>query len=171
MSYDITHITRDEILNGYGYFCCMSGIRERKLQCDMWSTIYDDVGGIGLLARSGDKLCGQLIYMPKHFARRICMPIGKDLGDMETTMAILCVKVEDHVKNQGIASSLIDAAIRFCKQKGYRRIEAYVDPLPPLMAEDWVPSFSAFKKYGFTVDDSDTAWESKPTSRICHLDL
>ena len=173
MNYDIKHITRDEILHGFadGYYCCMSGIANRKFQCDMWATVYDRVGSIGVLARTGDWIAGQLIYMPENFARRIGLPVGQNSDDMESTMVIQCVKVDDRLKNQGIASSMIGEAVDFCRQHEFEKVAAYVDPRTPLKAEMWVPSFSAFRRFGFVIDDSGTAWESKPDSRMCYLDL
>lgn len=173
MSYAIEHITREEVLHGFadGYYCCMSGILRRRFQCDMWSVIFDRAGSIGLLARAGDKIVGQLIYMPKDFARRIGMPRGLQGDDLETTMVISCVMVHHDFTNRGIASSMIGEAISFCRQRGYKRIEAYVDPRPPQEAADWIPSFSAFRKFGFVIEGPAIAWESHPESRICYLDL
>jgi len=171
MSYELTHITRDQILNGFEdeYYCCMSGVLSRRFQCDMWPTIFDRVGSIGLLTRSEGRIVGQLIYIPKHYAQRIGMPRGEGSDDMESTMVISCVRVHDRYKNQGIASNMIREAINFCRQNRYRRIEAYVDPRTPLTAAEWVPSFSAFRKFGFVIEGPRIAWESKPDSRICFL--
>jgi len=173
MTSHVQHITRNEILHGFadGYYCCMSGILGRKFQCDMWSTIFDRVGSIGLLTRSEDRIVGQLIYMPKHFAQRIGLPRGQHSEDMESTMVISCVMVHHKFRNQGIASSMVREALGFCRQRGYKRVEAYVDPRPPQEAADWIPSFSAFRKFGFIIEGPNTAWESKPDSRICCLDL
>jgi GNAT superfamily N-acetyltransferase len=173
VSYDIQHITKDEILHGFaeGYYCCMSNILGRKVRCDMWSTIYDRVGSIGVLARTEDWIIGQLILMPKDCARRIGMPRGQHAKDVESTMVISCVMVQPQHKHQGIATSMVAEVVRFCKERKFKRIEAYVDPLPPQEAAEWVPSFSAFKKFGFAIEGPKTAWESKPGSRICYLDL
>ncbi|HIJ72685.1 MAG TPA: GNAT family N-acetyltransferase [Candidatus Hydrogenedentes bacterium] len=170
MNYDVKHITRDEIQREE-YFCCMSGMKGRKRQCAMWSTIFDHAGSIGLAARSGDSTVGQLICMPKHFARRLGFPRGQHAEDMEATMVIACVNVHPQFRGQGIASTMVREAADFCRQREYRRIEAYVDPRPPGEAEEWIPSFSAFRKFGFAIEGPKTAWESKPDSRICYLDL
>ncbi len=173
MSHDVQHITRHEILHGFaeGFYCCMSGIRGRKFQCDMWSVIFDRVGSIGLLTRSGGSIVGQLIYMPKDCARRIGMPRGRRSDDLEATMVISCVQVHPEFKARGIASSMIGEAISFCRQRNYKTIEAYVDPRPPQAAAAWIPSFSPFRKFGFIIEGSGIAWESHPESRICTLDL
>ena len=96
-----------------GYYCCMSGILGRKFQCDMWSVIFDRVGSIGLLTRSGGRIVGQLIYMPKDFARRIGMPRGQRADNLEATMVISCVQVHPEFRNRGIASGMIREAIDF----------------------------------------------------------
>jgi GNAT superfamily N-acetyltransferase len=170
MSVEVRHITRDQIQRE-DYFCSMSGTKGRKCQCAMWLTIFDHVGSIGLVARAGDSPVGQLIYMPKHFARRLGFPRGERAEDMEATMVIACVNVHRQFRRQGIASTMVREAVDFCRQQGYKRVEAYVDPRPPGEAEDWIPSFSAFGKFGFAIEGPKTAWESKPDSRICCLDL
>ena len=173
MSFDIRHITKDEVLHGFAedYYCCMSGILNRRFQCDMWSVIFDRVGSIGLLARAGDRIVGQLIYMPKDVARRIGMPRGVQADDLELTMVISCVAVQPEFKNRGIATGMIGEAITFCRQRGFHRIEAYVDPRPPQEAAEWIPSFSAFSRFGFAIEGPAIAWESHPESRICYLEL
>ncbi len=168
MSVEVRHITRDQIQRE-DYFCSMSGMKGRKCQCAMWSTIFDRVGSIGLLSRSEGWIVGQLIYMPKDLAQRIGMPRGQGSDDMEATMVISCVQVHDKLRHQGIASGMVSEALNFCRQREYRRIEAYVDPRPPLVAPEWIPSFSAFNKFGFAIEGPKTAWESKPDSRICCL--
>jgi GNAT superfamily N-acetyltransferase len=173
MSFDIRHITRDEILHGFAedYYCCMSGILHRRFQCDMWSVIFDRVGSIGLLARAEDKIVAQLIHIPKDVAQRIGMPRGVHGDDLALTMVISCVAVQPQLNNRGIATGMIGEAINFCREQGYKRIEAYVDPRPPQEAADWIPSFSAFSKFGFAIEGAAIAWESHPQSRICYLDL
>lgn len=173
MSYAIEHITKEEVLHGFadGYYCCMSGVLRRRFQCDMWPVIFDRVGSIGLLARAGDRIVGQLIYLPKDCARRIGMPRGVRGEGLDTTMVISCVQVHPEFRNRGIASAMIEEAITFCRRHGYQRLEAYVDPRPPQEAADWIPSFSAFRKFGFTLEGPAVAWESHPESRICFLDV
>jgi len=173
MTCEMQHITRNEILHGFAdwHYCCMSGILGRKFQCDMWSSIFDRVGSIGLLTRSGDRIVGQLIYMPKDCAQRIGLPRGRHSEDVESTMVISCVQVHDEFRNQGIASGMVREALGFCRQRGYKRVEAYVDPRPPQEAAGWIPSFSAFRKFGFVIEGPRTAWESKLDSRICFLVL
>lgn len=170
MNIEIRHITRDEVQREE-YFCNMSGMKGRKRQCAMWSILFDHAGSIGFVARSGDAPVAQLIYMPKHFARRLGFPRGQHAEDLDATMVIACVNVHPEFRRQGIASAMVRAAVDFCRQHGYKRVEAYVDPRPPGEAEDWIPSFSAFRKLGFAIEGSEIAWESKVDSRICYLNL
>ena len=71
----IRSITRDEIRGGLGqdYYCYMFGSDHHEYKCDMWPAIFDEVGGIGYLARDGEKIIGQLIFVPKKYARRIAL--------------------------------------------------------------------------------------------------
>jgi GNAT superfamily N-acetyltransferase len=142
----------------------------------MWETIYETVGSIGLLARSTadadngqGEIVGQMIYMPKPYAQRICMPRGACLDNQETTMVVCCLKAD--IKNQGIASAMIREAIAFCRSRKFTRMEAFVDPRSPDETARWVPSYYPYRKYGFQLEGTATAWEGKPDSRICYLTL
>ena len=165
-------ITRGEILNGLGapYYCCMFGIQDRTYQCDMWSTVFDEVGGIGYLARSEDKVVGQLIFMPKKHARRIGLPTSPLNDSIEKTLVICCLYVLKDYGNRGIASKMLAEAIRFCKSNGYIRIEACVDRRAPHLS-GMSTSFYPFRKFGFTLDESREGREYKPETRICWKDL
>jgi predicted GNAT family acetyltransferase len=174
MNPTIAHITLDEVRDGFqkGFYCCMSGVCKRQFQSDMWIKIHEEVGSIGLLARGEKGIVAQTIFLPKKHARWIGLPTG--LGNPEefaTTMSISCLLVQGWCRNRGIASKMIAKTIDFCREHGFRQIEACVDPSPPADAFQWLPSFSPFKKFGFIVDDSRVAWEEWPQARTCHLDL
>lgn len=168
----IKAITRDEILHGLAepYYCCMFGITKRAYHCDMWSTIFDKVGGIGYLARLDGKIVGQLIFLPKNYARRIGLPSSPDDTDLQRTLVVACLYVLKDYGNRGIGSSMIERTIDFCHKHGFTRLEACVDPRPPDQS-GMSTSFYPFRKFGFVVDDPREGWEFRPEMRICMLEL
>jgi len=129
----IQPITRDEILNGLGqdYYCYMFGASRHEYKCDIWPTLFDKVGGIGFLARDDAKIIGQLIFMPKVYARRIALPTSPDNGNIAGTLVISCLYVIREFAGKGIASAMIAETLSFCREHGFSRLEAVVDHRPP----------------------------------------
>ena len=168
----IQAIARDEILNGLGqdYYCCMFGTNRRDYKCDMWRSIFDEAGGIGFLARDGDKIVGQMIFIPKKHARRIAIPTSPENRDIDGTMVIGCLYVAQEHGGKGIASEMIRMLIDFCRNHGYRRIEARVHPGSPQEA-GMATSFYPFRKFGFVIDDSREGFEFPSNMRSCYLEL
>jgi|GEM_PF-2941429 GNAT superfamily N-acetyltransferase len=168
----IQAITRDEVLNGLGqdYHCCMFGSSRHAYQCTMWPRVFDEIGGIGYLARDDAKLIGQLIFLPKHYACRIGTPTAPQNGNLERTLVISCLYVMREYAGRGIASAMISATLEFCRTHGFSRVEAVVDRRPPPECEHGT-SFFPFRKFGFVLDDSREGWECWAHSRICHLDM
>lgn len=168
----IRPITRDEILNGLGqdYYCYMFGANLHEYKCDMWMTIFDEVGGIGFLARDGHKIVGQMIFIPKKHARRIAIPTSPENEGIDTTMVIGCLYVLKEFGGRGIASAMIRMLLEFCRNRGYRRVEACVHPGTPEEAE-MSTSFYPFRKFGFILDDSREGWEFRAETRMCYVDL
>lgn len=169
----ISPITREEVLEGLGesYYCCMFGIRNRTYRCEMWAEILDAVGGVGYLAREEGKVAGQMIFVPKQFARRLCLPTSPVNENMERTMVIGCLYVLPECRNRGIASGMLRRLVGFCREHGYTRIEACVDTRPPDELKRFDLSFSPFRKFGFLVDDAREGWEFNADTRICSLEL
>lgn len=165
-------ISRDEILEGLGqdYYCYMFGINSKAYRCNMWRDIFDEVGGIGFLARDEKKIVGQMIFVPKKHARKIALPTSAENKTLEKTMVIGCLYVLKEYGNRGIASQMIRGLIDFCRSRGYARIEACVDPRPPQEA-GMNTSFYPFRKFGFALDDSREGWEFRPETRTCTLQL
>ncbi|MGB3478144.1 MAG: GNAT family N-acetyltransferase [bacterium] len=165
-------ITRDEILNGLKqyYYCYMFGANLHEYKCDMWPTIFDEVGGIGFLARDGSKIVGQMIFIPKKHARHIALPTSPQNDNIDKTMVIGCLYVLKEYSGKGIASQMIEKLIDFCRNNGYQRIEACVYPSPPEQVGMNI-SFFPFRKFGFVLDKSQEGCEYNSESRICHLDL
>ncbi len=165
-------ITRDEVLNGIGqdYHCYMFGSNRHAYQCNMWPRLFDEVGGIGYLARDGTKIIGQLIFIPKQYARRIAIPTAPHNGNLEGTLVINCLYVIREHAGRGIASAMIAATLDFSRTHGFFRVEAVVDRRPPPEC-GFGTSFYPFRKFGFVMDDTREGWEFWPHSRICHLNL
>lgn len=168
----IQPITRDEIVNGLGqdYYCYMFGANLHEYKCDMWQRIFDEVGGIGFLARDENKIVGQMIFVPKKHARYIALPTSPNRKDIDSTMIIGCLYVLREYSGKGIASQMIHMLIDFCRNHGYRRIEACVHPGTPEQA-GINTSFFPFRKFKFEMDESREGQEYKPETRICHLNL
>jgi GNAT superfamily N-acetyltransferase len=167
----IRPITRDEILNGLGqdYYCYMFGANCHDYKCDMWPAIFDEVGGIGYLARDGEKITGQLIFVPKKYARRIALAACPENRNIPRTMVISCLYVLREYGGKGIASAMIARTLEFCREHGFTRVEAIVDHRPP--QESGInTSFYPFRKFGFVRDGSREAWEFRPHSRMCYLE-
>ena len=168
----IKPITEEEILYGFeeGYFCCMSGVEGRAYASGMWPAIFREVGGIGFLACGDGKIVGQLIFMPKKYARRIGLPSCPVNERVDTTLVIGCFYVLKDYANRGFGSSMIEKTIGFCQEYGFVRLEACVDPRPPHIS-GMNTSFFPFRKFGFTIDDSREGFEFNPETRICSLNL
>jgi len=168
----IQPITQNEILKGLGqyYYCCMFGTDLHEYKCNMWSSIYDEVGSIGFLVRDRKKIIGQMIFLPKRYARHIALPTSPQNDNIHKTMVIGCLYVLKEFSGKGLASRMIKKLIDFCKKSGYQRIEACVHPGTPEEA-GIDTSFFPFRKFGFILDESREGWEYRPQTRICHLDL
>lgn len=144
----------------------MFGVEKRGFQCNMWLEIFDEVGGIGFVPWKDDKPVGQMIFLPKKYARRIGFSTCQTNEDLKKTMVIGCLLVHTEHQNKGIASAMIKELIDFCKDHGYNRIEAPVDPRPPDEAGMSI-SFFPFRKFGFILDESREGWEFRPETRMC----
>ena len=122
----IKPITGQLILEGTGEWtpCYMFGVEKRGFECKMWLEIFDEVGGIGFVPWEDDKPVGQMIFLPKKYARRIGFSTCRTNGNLERTMVIGCLLVHAEHQNKGIASAIIEELIGFCKDHGYNRIEA-----------------------------------------------
>jgi GNAT superfamily N-acetyltransferase len=168
----IKPITEEEILYGFeeGYFCCMSGVKNRAYSSGMWPAISREVGGIGFLARENGKIVGQLIFMPKEYARRIGLPSSPVNEHVDATLVIGCLYVLKDYANRGIGSSMIAKTLEFCREHGFSRLEACVDPRPPHIS-GMSTSFYPFRKFGFTIDDSREGFEFNSETRITFIDL
>jgi GNAT superfamily N-acetyltransferase len=168
----INPITEEDVLYGFqeGYFCCMSGVKNRAYSSGMWPTIFREVGGIGFLAREDGKIVGQLIFIPKKYARRIGLPSSPADDRLDTTLVIGCFYVLRDYANRGIGSSMIAKTLAFCREYGFSRLEACVDPRPPHVS-GINTSFYPFRKFGFTINDSREGCEFDSEMRMSFLEL
>jgi GNAT superfamily N-acetyltransferase len=168
----ILPITREEVLEGLDqdYYCYMFGAKHHRYKCNMWPTVFDEVGGIGYLARDGKKIIGQLIFLPKKHARRIALATCTESRNIDRTMVISCLYVLREYGGKGIASRMIEKTLNFCREHGFTRVEAVVDDRPP-QESGMNTSFYPFRKFGFVLDDCREAWEFRPESRMCYLEL
>jgi len=164
----IRPITKEIILDGIGKWvpCCMYGIRKRSYQCNMWVEIFDKVGGIGFNAFVNEKVAGQMIFIPKKYARRIGLPTCLTNEDIEKTIVIGCLFVFPEFANQGLASAMIKELLDFCQKHSFNRIEAIVDLRLPSESGLNI-SFYPFRKFGFIIDETSFEWEFRPETRMC----
>jgi GNAT superfamily N-acetyltransferase len=150
-------IPREDVAEGFGdTFCAMYGARHRQMPkpCLMWEDLYDRVGGIGFRAVLDGHVAGQLIYMPKTAARRICLPICPTREAEDATLIVACLLVFRESRRQGVASALIRSLIEFAHAHDYHRIEANVSLKPPGDAELEHISYLPFKSAGFLIDEA-----------------
>jgi len=169
----IKRITKEIILNGVGnqVACCMFDVANRAYQCSMWPQILDEIGSIGYLAYEEDKLVGQLIFLPKKYARKIGLSTCQTNERLDTTILVACLFVHSEYRNSGLASAMISEAISFCESGGFNRIEVGACNRPS--GKEWVEhiSFLPFKKFGFTIDEATRANEFRPEERMCYLNF
>lgn len=169
----IKSVTRDEILNGLGHHvaCCMFDVNNRQFRCDMWPRIFDEVGSIGYLSYEGDKPTGQMIFLPKKYARRIGLTTCLTNERLDTTLLIGCLLIDRDHRNRGLASEMIKEVIGFCKARDFNRIEVGACNRPSGKEPFESISFLPFRKFGFVIDESAPANEFTQTERMCHLDF
>ena len=150
-------IPREDVAEGLGdTFCAMYGARHRQIPkpCLMWEDLYDQVGGIGFRAVLDGHVAGQLIYMPKTAARRICLPICPTREAEATTFLVACLLVFREFRRQGVASALVRSLIEFAQAHDYHRIEANVSLELPSDADLEHISYLPFKLAGFVIDET-----------------
>lgn len=152
-------ITRKEVSKGLGKWspCYMFGIQERKFKCNMWLKIFDEVGGIGFIPLENNNPVGQMIFLPKKYARRVGLSTCRTNKNIEKTMVISCLYVFGEYQNRGIASAMIKELISFCNKNGYKRIEA--------------GGSKPFKKLGFIVDKTSIGYEFDSKTKMCFYDI
>ena len=171
-------ITKQLITEGSGKWsppwseiCCMFGIMKRKFQSSMWLEIFDEVGSIGFTSWENGKPVGQMIFLPKKYARRIGLSTCRTNEDLGGTMVVGCLYVHNEYRNRGIATAMIRELISFCDDHRYNRIEVSVDLGPPDREFISKISFYPFRKFGFIVDETSSGGEFAPETRMCYCSL
>ena len=169
----IRPITRQVILEGTGEWtpCYKFGIRKRGFQCSMWLEIFDEVGRIGFTSWEKDEPVGQMIFLPKKYARRIGLSTCRANEDLERTMVVGCLYVHSEHRSRGIATAMIRELISFCNEHRYNRIEVSVDLGPPDREFISKISFYPFRKFSFIVDETSSGDEFAPETRMCYCSL
>jgi len=169
----IKNITREEILNGIGHqvACCMFDINHRLYKCDMWLKIFDEIGSIGYLSYDGDQPTGQMIFLPKKYARKIGLTTCRTNERLDTTLLIGCLLINKDYRNKGLATEMIKEVISFSKSISFNRIEVGACNIPSGKEQFESISFLPFKKFGFVIDESAPANEFTRRDRMCYLDL
>ncbi|UCD09686.1 MAG: GNAT family N-acetyltransferase [Dehalococcoidales bacterium] len=169
----IKEIDKELILNGLGQpvACCMFDTANRALNCDMWEQIYDEIGSIGYLVYEENRLVGQLIFLPKKYARKIGLSTCRSNDLLDDTLLIQCLFIHSDQRNNGYASMMIKKVIDFCKSKGYKRIE--VSTCNRVAGREWVEpiSFLPFRKFGFIMSEEELGYEFRTEDRMCFLNL
>jgi GNAT superfamily N-acetyltransferase len=169
----IRAIKKLEILKGLGHFipCCMFDIENRTLKCKMWEVIYDEVGEIGFFAMDKEVFTGQMVFLPKKYARKIGLSTCPTNDKLEKTLLIGCLHIKKDHRGKGFATELIQGLIDFCKTKEFDRIEVAVNQSPPgdNMFED--VSLFPFKKFGFKVEEHCPGYEFNTEIKMCYCNI
>ncbi len=107
---------------------------------------------IGIIAYYGEEPIGWCAVAPRE--KHIRLENSKVLKriDDKPAWSITCFFIDKKFRRQGISIELIKEAIKFCRSKGVRTIEAYPtvpysDSIPAAFAWTGIPS--AFEKAGF----------------------
>ncbi len=169
----IERISRKQIAHGLEkpIPCCMFDVKNRAFKCSMWLDIYDEVGEIGFLAFEENNLIGQLIFLPKKYANKICIPTCKSSERFDTTIIIGCLLILKNYRNKNIATLMINHLIDFCNDNSYNRLEVGVSLKPSGNKSFENISFLPFKKFGFIIDQNSSGYEFNKEIKMSYCNL
>jgi ribosomal protein S18 acetylase RimI-like enzyme len=113
----------------------------------------------GLLAYDGDEPVGWVSVAPRsEFTRVLRSPLHKPLdADEAGVWSLTCFFIGKSARDEGVASSLLDAAVEFARGHGATALEAYPSKDGGSAAEMWRGSIAMFERAGF-----ERAAERKP---------
>lgn len=108
-------------------------------------------GPVGLVGYKGNTPVGWVSFGPREdFAKLARSPVMKPVDD-QPVWSIVCFVVPSEFRGQGVARSLLDAAVEYCRKKGARLVEAY--PVDKAQRTDdqnmWFGAKSMFDAAGF----------------------
>src|SRR6185312_10414620 len=110
----------------------------------------------------------------EEYARLASSKILAPLDDVPV-WSIVCFAVSRHARRQGVAATLLDAAIEYARSHGATTLEAYPVEVP---AGERIPSANAFhgtvtmfERAGFTVVERRQWNATSPVHPIVRLDL
>jgi GNAT superfamily N-acetyltransferase len=113
----------------------------------------------GLLAYDGGEPVGWVSVAPRaEFERVLRSPLHKPLDAYETGVwSLTCFFIAKSARGEGVASSLLDAAVAFARDRGASAVEGYPSKDGGSVAEMWRGSIAMFERAGF-----ERAAERKP---------
>ena len=129
----------------------------------------------GLLAYDGDSVVGWVSLGPREDYERLTFSKVLAPVDDRPVWSIVCFVVGRRSRGQGVASSLLDAAIAYARKGGATMLEAYpVDiadgaRIPP--ANAYHGTLTMFERAGFTVAERRQATGASRPRPIVRLEL
>lgn len=105
----------------------------------------------GLLAYEDDEPVGWVSFGPREDFRKLAnSPVMKPV-DAQPVWSIVCFVVPPAYRHRGIASALLEAAIRYATERGAPLLEAYPVDKPERGKDDWLwhGAKSMYDKAGF----------------------
>jgi GNAT superfamily N-acetyltransferase len=111
----------------------------------------------GVVALSDSRVIGWLKCAPanslqKIYAQRIYKSLPVFGGQRDGVFAIGCFLVDPELRRSGIASALIEGAVRMARERGATAIEAFPRRAEGMRDEEmWTGPFALFERAGFRV--------------------
>jgi GNAT superfamily N-acetyltransferase len=138
------------------------GVKEKgKANRAAMRTVVEDDRVPGLIAWRDGEPVGWVSVAPRsEFPRVERSHVLKPVDD-EPAWAVVCFYIPRHERGRGVASALLDAAVRYVRERGGRVLEGYPSPPGDQRAADlYTGTESMFSRAGFT-----EVARRKPTSR------